>query len=209
IVPATCSGWLEEATMGSLRARLIRRLQAKDRHGRFRCWYPAAPGLEHGVNVHSKVVEADGRFLTVGSANLSNRSMGFDSEVNLVLEAGAREDVAAAVAGLRNRLLGEHLGVQPEEIAARLAARGSLIGALEDLRGKQGRTLEPVPLPSSEGPALDAETPFLDPERPVALDRLVEQFAQPEAAESKARGPLLRLAVTLVLLAGLAAAWHF
>lgn len=208
VVPAVCSGWLEEATMGSLRARLIRRLQAKDRHGRFRCWYPAAPGLEHGVNVHSKVVEADGRFLTVGSANLSNRSMGFDSEVNLVLEAGEREDVAAAVAGLRNRLLGEHLGVSGEEIAARLAARGSLIAALEELRGKQGRTLEPVPRPTETSP-LDANTPFLDPERPVPLDRLVEQFAQPEAAESKARGPLLRLAVALVLLAGVAAAWHF
>ncbi|HEX5043895.1 MAG TPA: VTT domain-containing protein [Candidatus Polarisedimenticolaceae bacterium] len=208
IVPAVGSGWLEEATMGSLRARLLRRLRARDRHGRFRCWYPAAPGLTHGVNIHSKVVEADGTFLTVGSANLSNRSMGFDSEVNLVLQAGGREDVAAAVAGLRNRLLGEHLGVPAEEIAARVAAHGSLLAAVEPLRGKSGRTLEPVPLPP-EGPLLAAETPFLDPERPVPLDRLVEQFAQPDAARSKARGPLLRLALVLVLLAGLAAAWQF
>jgi phosphatidylserine/phosphatidylglycerophosphate/cardiolipin synthase-like enzyme len=60
VVPAVCSGWLEEATMGNLRARLLRHLQARDRHRRFRCWYPAAPGLPHGVNVHSKVVEVDG-----------------------------------------------------------------------------------------------------------------------------------------------------
>ena len=208
IVPATCSGWLEEATMGSLRARLIRRLQARDRHGRLRCWYPAAPGLPHGINVHSKVVEVDGTFLTVGSANLSNRSLGFDSEVNLVLEAEGRQDIAAAVAGLRNRLLGEHLGVEEQEIAVRLEARGSLLAVAEELRGKRSRTLEPVELPA-EDPVLDAGTPFLDPERPVPLDRLVEQFALPEAVESKARGPLLRLALALVLLAGLAAAWRF
>lgn len=208
VVPAVCSGWLEEATMGNLRARLVRHLQARDRHRRFRCWYPAAPGLPHGVNVHSKVVEVDGTFLTVGSANLSNRSMGFDSEVNLVLTADGGEGAAGAISGLRNRLLGEHLGVGEEEIAARLAARRSILAVCEELRGKTERSLEPVELPS-DLPPLDAGTPFLDPERPVPLDDLVEQFAEPEAAQTKARGPLLRLAAVLVLLAALAAAWHF
>ena len=44
-------------------------------------------------------LEVDGTFLTVGSANLSNRSMGFDAEANLVLEAEGSEGAAGDGAG--------------------------------------------------------------------------------------------------------------
>ena len=39
------------------------------------------------MNVHAKVMIVDDRCARVGSANLSNRSMGLDTECDLVLDA--------------------------------------------------------------------------------------------------------------------------
>ena len=66
--------------MGVLRARLHRRLCQADGAGRYRMYCPqlADTGGEC-LNVHSKLMIADDDLLTVGSANLSNRSMGFDT----------------------------------------------------------------------------------------------------------------------------------
>ncbi len=41
-------GWLEEMTMHVLRERLVRRLRAADRHGRFHVYYPHIDGLAAG-----------------------------------------------------------------------------------------------------------------------------------------------------------------
>lgn len=42
---------------------------------------------EVGVVIHSKVLAVDDRFLTIGSANASNRSLGLDTELNLAWHA--------------------------------------------------------------------------------------------------------------------------
>src|SRR5687768_16761441 len=75
-------GWLEEATMHVLRTRLIQRLEHADRHGRFRVYYPHIPGLHEGkcIDIHSKVMIIDDTVLRIGSSNLCNRSMAFDTE---------------------------------------------------------------------------------------------------------------------------------
>jgi hypothetical protein len=52
--------------------------------------------------------------------------MGFDSECDVFLEAGARRDVPAAIIGFRDRLLAEHLGVSPTRFTPRSRARGSI-----------------------------------------------------------------------------------
>ncbi|TMH55889.1 MAG: hypothetical protein E6H55_17805, partial [Betaproteobacteria bacterium] len=70
-------GWLEESTMGVLRARAQRRVADADAHGRFRAYFPEPAGAKDAcINIHSKVLVVDDEFLTVGSANLNNRSMG-------------------------------------------------------------------------------------------------------------------------------------
>jgi phosphatidylserine/phosphatidylglycerophosphate/cardiolipin synthase-like enzyme len=94
----TEEGWLEERTMGVLRARLHQRLREADGHGRYRLLYPHIPGLEAAapLNVHSKVLVADDELCSIGSANFNNRSMGFDTECNIAIEArGGRARVAA------------------------------------------------------------------------------------------------------------------
>src|SRR5690606_7423526 len=112
------SGWLEEVTMGVLRARWHARLQGADQHGRYRLCCPEIDGLDADcLNLHSKVTVIDDRLLLVGSANLNNRSMRLDTECMLAIEAGGDARVAAGIAAVRHRLLGEHLGVEPARVA--------------------------------------------------------------------------------------------
>lgn len=87
-------GWLQEATMGVLRARLHRDLRATADEHRYRMFCPHVPGLGEGcVNVHSKVMFVDDDFLFVGSANLNNRSMVLDTECNIALDGATRHPV--------------------------------------------------------------------------------------------------------------------
>src|SRR5688572_12986389 len=121
-------GWLEELTMQNLRKALIARLREADVHGRLKVCYPHIEGLKDGtcIDVHSKLMIVDDRWLRVGSANISNRSMGFDTECDLTVDANGREDVRRAIAGFRDRLLGEHLGVEPAVVAREIERGGSI-----------------------------------------------------------------------------------
>ena len=96
------------------------------------------------MNVHGKVMIVDDRCARVGSANLTNRSMGVDTECDLVLDAELDPRLGPIIASLRNRLLAEHLDCDPQAVADALDARGSLIGAVESLRGR-ARSLAPLP----------------------------------------------------------------
>ncbi|WP_395714481.1 phospholipase D-like domain-containing protein [Reyranella sp.] len=139
--------FLERHTMRNGRIRFWRALRAAG-GGRVRLLYPHVEreGRATDTIVHSKVMVIDDRFLRFGSANLDNRSMGTDTECDLAVEAADGEDGCAqraAIAGLRNRLLGEHCGVSAERVAAVLAASGSLVHAADTL-SDSGHSLRPI-----------------------------------------------------------------
>ncbi|GLK78498.1 phospholipase D-like domain-containing protein [Methylopila turkensis] len=171
INPEAQDGWLEESTMGAARAKLIRFVRRADAHGRFRIYWPATPEGDP-IYVHAKVMIVDDRLLKVGSSNLNNRSMGFDTESDVAVEAGAQdEERRATIARIRDDLLAEHLGVTPAEIAAELQRTSSLIATIESFRGS-GRRLEP--LEAREVGEIEealSETDLVDPERPPSLWR--------------------------------------
>jgi len=212
IAPQRESGWLEQSTLGVLRARWLRHLRDTDRHGRFRSYCPTLPDAGDGcLNVHSKVTIVDDELLTVGSANLSNRSMSLDTECNLVIEAAAQGEFAqrtrAAIAALRERLLAEHLDVPPTRVAAATAEHG-LIGAIESLRGG-ARTL--APLQPSISPDVDALVPehaLVDPEHPLDPEHLLEHFLA-EEERRPAQGRVVFVALIALALSALALAWHW
>lgn len=210
VVPRTCSGWLEEGTMGVLRGRLLRRLRAADRHGRLFVYAPCVPGPDGPVfiNVHSKVMIADDALLRIGSANLSNRSMGMDTECDLALESHGDRRIEAAIVGFRDRLLAEHLGVTPAALVDAVRATGSVGRAVERLRGGP-RTL--VPLGDVDPGWLDETLPatvFPDLERPVADVTPLAESLPPGLREPALRS-VLRGAGVLAVLLGIAALWSF
>jgi phospholipase D1/2 len=209
VAPRRESGWLEETTMGVLRARLHQRLRDADSAQRYRMYCPELPHASAGcLNVHSKLMVVDDDWLTVGSANLSNRSMGFDTECNLSLEAAGDERLRVAIAGIRNRLLAEHLGTDVERVRSEFARRNRLIDTIEALRG-QGRTLAPAePFVSEEIDALVPAEAVIDPERPVDPDELVAEFVPPEESRPAANR-VVRTAVAFLALGALAAAWRW
>jgi len=206
-----CSGWLEEGTMGTLRTRLLRGLREADRYGRLRACHPVVPGLgEDFIKVHSKVLVADDRLLRVGSANLSNRSMGLDTELDLAVEAGAGQDgVRRAIARFRDGLLAEHLGVRPQEVTKRLEETGSLVETVDALAGGE-RTL--VRLDSDVPEWLDAALPedaVVDSEQPLEMERVARDLLPPTLAEREPRRNLRRVALPALVVVGLAILWRF
>lgn len=201
-------GWLEELTMQNLRRNLIDRLQKADHAGRFHVYYPFIEGLQEGtcIDVHSKVLIVDDEWLRVGSANVSNRSMGLDTECDLTLEARGRKDLVSGIRAFRDRLLAEHLGVSPEQLGREIASNGSISAAIDRL-GSPGRALRR--LENSTVPdAIVSLASIADPEKPVSLENLVSQFA-PRTAVRLSGTRWIKIAMTILIVAGLTAMWQF
>ncbi len=209
-------GWLEALSMEALRTQLIRLLQQADHGGRFRFFYPDVAGLPEGecIDVHSKLMVIDDRILRIGSANLSNRSMGLDTECDLTVEV--RDDAAAAqaIADFRNGLLAEHLDVPREDFARAHEKHGTLRDAIEALRrdprsmAAGRRTLRQFGELKEISPALAGVVSLADPEQPVSIKQLLPQFAPTDGTAGK--GPAWgQLAMIAGLLLVFAAAWRW
>ena len=165
IVAHASRGWIEQRIMGKNRSRLIRRLSQSDPHGRLRVYYPVVPTAEGDCDVfiHAKVMIVDNDFLRVGSANLNNRSMGLDTECDLVVEAD-REPTRRAIARIRDRLIAEHLAASPEMVAS-ATADGTLIQGIERLNCNP-RCLRPVEVNAGGPRRWVFGTRIFDPVRP-------------------------------------------
>ncbi len=168
VVPETYPELLAKASMLEGRQRFMQVLRNADVADRVRLVYPRATddGVSVPIMVHAKVMVIDDTLLRIGSANLSNRSIGFDSECDLTIEA--RSDAEReSLAHIRNRLIGEHVGIAPEVLQQELdAADGALFTALDALPETR-RTLHPVrdeeiDIPMSLGPIGDPPEPLYD-----------------------------------------------
>jgi phosphatidylserine/phosphatidylglycerophosphate/cardiolipin synthase-like enzyme len=171
---------LERETMDSARHRLIQVLWEADEHRRLGIYWPVTDGGAP-IYVHSKVLVVDDRLLRIGSSNLNNRSMGFDSECDLAIEAcpdnSDHDHVRRQITYLRDELVIEHLGVSPAEFAEAMPEGQSLLKTIEALRG-EGRTLRPFTQETVAGEAGPlAENDLMDPDHvPRSLTRSVQRL---------------------------------
>ena len=132
--------------------------------------------------IHSKLVIVDDRLLCLGSANLTNRSMGVDSEMNLAWVAEG-EDQERAIGALRTKLLAEHVGLSDDDGAEVFAADGELLPVLVRLATRPDARL--VAHSFAERREEDAVTPFEellaeigDPERIEGFDKRARTVGQ-------------------------------
>jgi phospholipase D1/2 len=141
VLPRSSESRLEQTSMDSARERLLRLLWDADQHGRLGVYWPAVKGGT-SVYVHSKVMVVDDRLLRIGSSNLNNRSLGFDSECDVALEStpDGRDDVRRHIIDVRDGLVAEHLGVPVADFQDAVTGHGSFLAAVEALRGR-GRSL--------------------------------------------------------------------
>ena len=208
ILRLSTEGWLESSTMGTLRTVLLRKLRDADRYGRMHAYYPHIRGLPEGkcCDLHSKLIVVDDEWLQIGSANFCNRSMGLDIECNLAIEARGDARVAEVIAGFRERLLAEHLGVSEQAVHAAVREHGSMSRAIAALRSEH-RALEPYVELDEPSDAMITMAGIADPERPVSLDRLIGQLTPEAGSVVGPRWPML--AGAAVVLATLAALWRY
>ncbi|HEY9380867.1 MAG TPA: VTT domain-containing protein [Burkholderiales bacterium] len=202
-------GWLEEMTMHVLRTRLIRELRAADRNHRFNVYYPHIEGLRAGtcIDMHSKLMVVDDEWLRIGSSNLSNRSMGVDTECDAVIEAGGDRHVREVIRRFRDSLLAEHLNAAPEHVARAVAESSSIGGAVEMLQS-EARTLKPLNDLPQWSEAVISAAAIADLERPVSLDSLIDQFS-PDVESDSRKSRWVKLGLAVGGIAALALAWRF
>lgn len=209
VLPRKSSGWLEQSTMDIARAKLLLYLQEQDRFQRLRAYYPVLPEAgDDEIHIHAKIMIVDDVVVRVGSSNLSNRSMGVDSECDVAIEAKGDSNVSAGIGRFRNQLMGEHLGVSAEKVSEVFRAQGSLISTLEKLRDSP-RTLKPLSVNLPDwGDTVNFAGVMFDPEKPLAAEKLIEQFV-PKEDRSSGRKCLWRGSVFLLVLVALAGAWRW
>ncbi len=205
IMPRKAGGWIEQTTMDVARARLLRTLFAADKYNRLGIYYPVARtcsdsngkdnnGVEREVKrteiyVHAKLMIVDDCFVHIGSANLSNRSMGLDTECDLAVEyvegqqGFTTKSDKQAIPGLRNRLLCEHLKIHENELQAAIEKEGSLNRAVA-LLSRQGGLQKPDWEVDEELDRQVPQTAIIDPEHPMNPGELIDMFLPPDAKKS-------------------------
>jgi phosphatidylserine/phosphatidylglycerophosphate/cardiolipin synthase-like enzyme len=137
--------WFDRMTMDRTRILFLKRLKSMDQWGRCHAYYPLTE-KGRGIIVHSKLTIIDDELVRIGSANLNNRSTGFDTECDLSIEAepgSAGDAVRRGVHDFRTRLLAHWLHQPEAALDAAVAATGSLHGAIESFDGP-GRRLHPI-----------------------------------------------------------------
>jgi len=144
--------YFDQMTMDRTRLGFIKTLKAADKHGRMRAYSPVT-AMGKTIIVHAKLTIIDDTLLRIGSANLNNRSLGFDTECDLALEAEGPGSQAnrAEITRLRNVLLAHWLGCGQAPLEAAIAKEGGVGPALEALRTAGYCRLRPI-VPEPLGP---------------------------------------------------------
>ncbi len=167
----------EEIAVGLAQAKVLRDLRkAVERtQNRLGIYYtvPAVEGSEEperATYIHSKLMIVDDRFITIGSANLTNRSASVDTELNASVEADSAEStLGRSIARARLGLLAEHLGV--DELPATLDPKSGLVAWLDDRAARREGRLRLHPSPTEkEISVLEVIDPAGIPFDPAALE---------------------------------------
>lgn len=200
VAPKLHSSWLESQAMQNGRGAFIDCFSAAGVADRIRFVYPVSRSgnTEAAVMVHSKLLIVDDRILRIGSANLNNRSMGADSECDLILEAasGAHRDFIASV---RHRLIAHFCGLDQHTLAQNEDRLFSLLDEVS--RAEGAKTLRDVESSILTSKLATMVQPVADPERPLHLERAASRMWSTKT--------VIGIASIAVALFGLAMAWSY
>jgi uncharacterized membrane protein YdjX (TVP38/TMEM64 family) len=133
--------------------------------------------------------------------------MGLDTECDAVLDSEGRPEVEATIAGFRHGLLAEHLGVPREVVEQAVREQGGVHAAIRSL-GSPERTLRRFDDVTDYSETLVSTMALADPEKPVSVDMLVEQFS-PDVEVHEARPVWKRLALFALALVALTLMWRY
>jgi phosphatidylserine/phosphatidylglycerophosphate/cardiolipin synthase-like enzyme len=182
VMPRGADTSKEKFALGAAQRWILSSLRATAReHGHALRVLCSVTGDEHGAQVptfiHSKLLTVDDRLLTIGSANVTNRSMSLDTELNVVWECAADGDgVSHSIARLRANLLSEHAGI---ELDPGLGLSRGLCARIDELVGSTKLRLSCIP----DSPAEVERSPLL--ERAFDPDAALDELGLDELIEPK------------------------
>ncbi len=209
MLPEKSAGPKERISIGVYQQAILERIGA----AAARCghavgvYYQAARGREGDVPVfiHAKVLAVDDRFLLVSSANTTNRSMSYDSELGVAWEA---REATPALRHARVQLMGEHAGLEGAAVEALVGPIDGLVARLDAFAGERRGSLRIHRRNADEKPGwllsrlLPPETPFdpdgvedLLPEPGAWLDRIFRDPLKLARASGRHVGGRLRSAL--------------
>ncbi|WP_247553075.1 VTT domain-containing protein [Bradyrhizobium sp. 138] len=200
VTPKLHSSWVESQAMQNGRGAFIDCFSAADVADRIRFVYPVTRSgdTEAAVMVHSKLMIVDDRILRIGSANLNNRSMGADSECDLIFEASS-DDHRAFIASVRHRLIAHFCGVDEQAIAQN---ENHLFTLLDEVSGADSaKTLRDVESSVLTSALATMVQPVADPERPLHLERAASRMWTTKT--------IIGIVSMTVALFGLGMAWSY
>ena len=183
----------EELFIGTAQMKLLRSLQKVAEKTGHRLGVFSAACIKDGERrmtfIHSKLLLVDDRFLTVGSANATNRSMGLDSELNVTWEADPEEQTTLvdSIRRVRVSLLAEHVGYADGSQPAGLEQVEGLVDHLTGLADNdETRLCRYLPEPPLENgvlmDALDPVVRVVDPEKPLDTEFMFEYLTERETS---------------------------
>jgi phosphatidylserine/phosphatidylglycerophosphate/cardiolipin synthase-like enzyme/uncharacterized membrane protein YdjX (TVP38/TMEM64 family) len=207
----TYPSWVKDAAMIPGRHRFMQRITASGVGDRVLFLAPSngAAEREAEIKVHAKVMIVDDRYLRIGSANICRRSMGTDTEFDLAI-LGEDEASRTGIVAIRNKLMAEHCGAEPAEVAAAIGETGSLRAAVQKLNGGNTRRLQPIAQVDHPESVPEALAAIADPEKPIDPTLSLAGLSALAGNEGKKRtrkGPLVWLALATLVLIGLGAIW--
>ena len=182
VLPEKSSGFKERISIGVYQARILERwvkVAAECGH-RLGVYYTVACGDKHEdvpVFIHAKVLSVDDRFLLVSSANTTNRSMGFDTELGVAWEAPEENE---SIKNARLELLAEHVGLERPEAEQLLGPIPGLVARLDSMAEARSHRLRIHRRNQDEKPGwllsklLPEETPF-DPDNPRDMEEMMPE----------------------------------
>ena len=169
----------EELAVGLRQARNLETLRdvASQTGCALGCYFSLCDGAHEtfrATYIHSKLMIVDDRFLTVGSANLTNRSMGLDSELHVTWEHESdRGRLVDAIRNVRVSLLAEHTGLSGAD-AAGLDVIEGLVARLDAIATRPGARLQrhgpPTPAQQTAMQLIDPDDLPFDPETTTAAN---------------------------------------
>ena len=138
--------------------------------------------------IHSKLLLVDDRFLSVGSANATNRSLGLDTELNVSWEGAPDQvELCRAIRGVRASLLAEHAGLYDQGEDRKFEEVADLVTRLNRWADDPDSRLcryeaEPSLERSELLEALEPIARVVDPEKPIDGEFVFESISTYETS---------------------------
>lgn len=190
MLPKKPTAFVEEIALGIAQARMLNSLKgvAKRNGHSLGIYYSTAmsqEGNEVPTYIHTKLLLTDDRFLTIGSANTTNRSMGLDTELNVSWEANTIKNMALfeSIREFRVSLLAEHTGLSDNDDKARLSSINGIVDYLNHLADTKELRLRHHTanglLEKNEWlRELEIDQFSFDPDKPILEENIFEAISQ-------------------------------